>query len=167
MRRIFVVRVEDDDPELRPHRHRLPQEEADRSRFADARRPQNGKMASDQFADVDFGGNGLVLAQPADFDALAPSKRIDGPKVVGTDSVRGRAEGGKRAHAAMKVRRAGRIVDNFAGQLDRDAGGVDLRRRPSTVVSLDVAYRADQTRGLVDYGDQMSDRPVFFACLER
>jgi hypothetical protein len=72
-------------------------------------------MTPDQFADVDFGGDGLVLAQPADFDALAPPKRIDGPKIVGADAVRGRAEGGKRAHATMEVRRARRIVDNFAG----------------------------------------------------
>ena len=95
MRRIFVVRIKDDDPELRPHRHRFPQQEADRSRLADAGRPQNGEMTPDQFADVDFGGDRLVLAQAADFDPLAASKRVDGPKIVGADAVRGRAKGRK------------------------------------------------------------------------
>ena len=79
-------------------------------------------MTPDQFADVDFRGDRLVLAQPADFDPLAPPKRVDGPKIFGADAVRGRAQGRERAYAAMEVRRAGRIVDNFAVQLDPSRG---------------------------------------------
>ena len=110
-------------------------------------------MTPDQFADVDFRRDRLVLAQPADFDPLAPPKRVDGPKIVGADTVRSRAQGGERAYAAMEVRRSGRIVDNLAVQLDRHAGGVDLRRRPPAIVSLDVADGADKTRGLVNDRD--------------
>jgi hypothetical protein len=153
MRRVFVVRVKDDDPELRPHRNRLPQQKADRRGLADASRSQHGEVTPDQFADVDFRRDRLVLAQPADFDPLAPPKRVDGTKIVGADAVRGRAQGGERAYAAVEVRRSGRIVDNLAVQLDRHAGGVDLRRRPPAVVGLDVADRADKTRGLVNDGD--------------
>ncbi len=67
----------------------------------------------------------------------------------------------------MEVRRAGRIVDNLAGELDCYAGDVDLRRRPPAVVSFDVADGADQSRGLVNDGDQMADRPVLFTRTER
>ena len=63
-----------------------------------------------------------------------PSKCIDGPKIVGADAMRRRAQRGKRADAAMEVRRAGSIVDNLAVQLDRHAGGVNRRRRPPAVV---------------------------------
>ena len=49
-------------------------------------------MTPDQFADVDLRRDCLVLAQPADFDALAPAKRIDGPKIVGADAMSGRAQ---------------------------------------------------------------------------
>src|SRR5271163_2745146 len=94
MRRVFIVRVKDDDPELRPHCNRLPQQKADRSGLADASRSQHGEVTPDQFADVDFRRDRLVLAQPADFDPLAPSKRGDGPKIVGADAVRSRAREG-------------------------------------------------------------------------
>ena len=160
MGRVFVVRIKDDDAELRPHRQRLFQQEADRSRLADAGRPQNGEMTPDQFADVDLRRDVLVLAQPADFDPLPAAKRIDGPKIVGADAVRGRAQRGKRTHAAMEKRRAVSVVDNLAVQLDRHAGGVRLAFGPPAVIGLDLADRADQTRGPVHDGDEMADRPV-------
>src|SRR5271154_3034981 len=121
MRRVFIVRVKDDDPELGPHRNRLPQQKADRSGLADASRSQHGEVTPDQLANVDFRRDRLVLAQPADFDPLAPSKRVDGPKIVGADAVRSRAQGGERAYAAMEVRRSGRIADKTRGLVnDRD-----------------------------------------------
>ena len=94
--------VEDDDAQLGLHRHRLSQEQAHGRRLADPGRPQYGEMSPDQFTDVDFGGDGRVLAQSADFDGLSPAKTVDGAKMV--DGIRCAAapSEGKGTNAAME-----------------------------------------------------------------
>ena len=162
MGRVFVMRIKDDDPQLRPHGKRLLQQQTDRSRLANAGRSQNGEVTTDQFADVDLRGDLFVLAQPADFDALPAMKCVDRSKIARAYPVRGRAKRGKRAHAAMKKARAVGIVDNFAVELDPYAGGVRLAFGPPAVVGLDFADCADQTRAPVGDRDKMANRPLLF-----
>ena len=56
MSRIFIMRIKDDDAQLRPRGQRLLQQKTDRSRLAGPGRPQHSKVTPDQFADVDLAG---------------------------------------------------------------------------------------------------------------
>jgi hypothetical protein len=67
----------------------------------------------------------------------------------------------------MEERRAVGIVDDFAVQLDRDASRVGLAFGPPAVIGRNFADRAYQTRCPVNDGDEMADRPLLLACLER
>ena len=124
-------------------------------------------MTPNQFTDVDLCGNILILAQAADFDPPLTAKRVDGSKIVCTYAVRRRAKGGKRPHATIKKRRSVRTVDDFAVQLDRDASGVRLAFGPSAVIRRNFADGADQTRGSMHDGDEMTYRLILLARLQR
>ena len=167
MGRVFVVRVENNNSQLRHHGQRLLQKQADRGRLADAGRSQNSKVPPHQFADVNLRRDILVLAQPADLDALPAAKSVDGSEIICADSVRRRAQRGKRAHATMEKRRAIGIVDNFAVQLNCDPGGVGLVFGPSAVIGRNFANSAHQTRGPVNDRNEMANRPLLFVQLER
>src|ERR1700733_3391075 len=123
---VFVVRVENNNSQLRQYGQRLLQKEADGGRLADAGRSQNSKVSTHQFADVNLRRDVFVLAQSADLDALPATKSVDGSKIICADSVRRGAQRGKRAHATMEKRRAIGIVDNFAVQLNCARGGVGI-----------------------------------------
>ena len=167
MGRVFIVRVKDDDAELRPRGQRLLQQQAHRSGLADAGRSQNSKVPPHQFADVNLRGDIFVLAQPADLDALPAAKSVNGSEIIRADSVRRRAKGRERPNAAMKKRRSVRTVDNFAVQLDRNAGGVGLVFGPPAIVGRNFANSAHQTRSSAYDGDEMPYRPILLGRLQR
>ena len=66
----------------------------------------------------------------------------------------------------MKQKLASRLIDNLAIQLDRDPGVVDPCLRPSSVVRRDLAHDADDARGAVQDGDEVTDRPLLAARLQ-
>ena len=124
-------------------------------------------MSAAQFADVNLRRDILVLAQPADLDALSATKSVDGSEIICADSVRRGAQRGKRAHATMESRRAIGIVDNLAVQLNCDPGGVGLVFTPPAVIGRNFANSAHQTRCPVNDRNEMANRPLLFVQLER
>ena len=65
---IFVVRVDEEDPQVRPHLQNLTQDDGNPARFTDARAAEEGEMLAQHVIDIDVGGYRAVLLQMPDFD---------------------------------------------------------------------------------------------------
>ena len=65
---IFIMRIDQEDTEIRPGIEDLLQDDCDAARFADAGGADDGEMPADQEIDVDVNVDVRVLLQRADID---------------------------------------------------------------------------------------------------
>ena len=67
---VFVVNVEQEDPQIRPRLQNFVQQQRHAGRFADAGRAEHGKMLGQHFLDIDIGDDRRILLQGADIDLV-------------------------------------------------------------------------------------------------
>ena len=159
-RREFVVRVEDQDAQVRPRFDRLAQQQCDGGRLADAGRADDREVAVQRFVDRDAGVDRLVLRKLPDDDRAAACEVVDRGQVAGADAVCDRADIGIVGDAAVEDRLAiVRIVANLADQLDADLDGVAAAGCPLQVGFVDCEDQADRARRLEIDRHHLADRP--------
>ena len=125
---VFVVNVEQEDPQVRPRLQDFVEQQRHAARFADAGRAEHREMLGEHFLDIDIGDDGRILLQGADIDLVRSGRRIDRAKLLIGDQVDGVADGRIVGDAALEfgaVRRA----EDFAEQIDRGAGDVVVGSR--------------------------------------
>ena len=132
---IFIVRIEDDDPELRPDGDGFLSSRLTAVVLPTPVDPRTAKWRPISSLTSISAGIASFWLNSADLDALSPPETVDSPKIVGAYPVCGRAEGGKRANAAMENGRARGVVNDLAVQLERYEAVLtpDSRHRPSLV----------------------------------
>ena len=117
---IFVVHVEQEDAQVRPRLQDFIEQQRHAGRFADAGRPQHGKMLRQQFFDIDIGDHRRVLLQRADIDLVGAVRRVHGAQLVAGNQLDRVADRGIGGDAAQKL--GARAVGDLAEQIDRGAG---------------------------------------------
>ena len=79
---VFVVRIEQEDAQVRPRFENLLQDDGDAARLADAGGAEDGEMPAHQLIDVDVDGDIRILLQVADMGAIGVGRAIDQPQHV-------------------------------------------------------------------------------------
>jgi len=74
---VFVVYVEQENPQIRPRLENLVQQQRHAARFADAGRAEHREVLTEHLLDVDIGDDGLILLQGADIDLIRSGRGID------------------------------------------------------------------------------------------
>lgn len=85
--RKFIVRIENEDTQLRVSLDRLVQQQGDSGGLAHARRSNDGEMFRQHLLDVDGGTDRVVLRQLADDTAVALAAVVDLGKVSRADAM--------------------------------------------------------------------------------
>ena len=85
-------------------------------------------MLAEHFLDIDIGNDGLILLQGSDVDLIRTRRGVDRSKLLIGDQVDGVADGRIVCDAALKFG-AYRGPEDFAEQIDRGAGDIDVRGR--------------------------------------
>lgn len=89
--RKFIVRIENEDTQLRVRLDRLVQKKGDGGGFAHARRADDGEMFRQHLLDVDGRANRVVLRQLTNDACVSLAAVIDLGKVSRADAMRDRA----------------------------------------------------------------------------
>ena len=106
--RIFVVAVEQEQPQVRPRIEDLAQDQRDAARFADAGGAEHREMLAQHFVHIDVGADRGVLLQVADVDRVGAGDVVDQPQLVARDQRRRIADRRIVGDAALEVVRAAR-----------------------------------------------------------
>jgi hypothetical protein len=125
---VLVVNVEQENSQIRPRLENLVQQQRDAGRFADAGRAKYREMLGEQLLDIDIGDDRGVLLQGADVDLIRSNRCIDRAKVLMGDHVDVVTDGRIVGDAALKFRPL-RSTEDFAEQVDRGGGDIDVRGR--------------------------------------
>ena len=143
---ILVVRVDQEDAEVRPLLEDLRQQNGDAVRFADAGGADHGEVLGDELLDVDLGGNGRVLLQRADVRRPGTGAVVDQPQLAVAHQHRGLADHRIFGDAALEIGGARGARLDFADQ---------IHPRGAAAIGILVALRA-----LGNFGDQADDDGV-------
>src|SRR3984885_11597379 len=125
---VFVVNVEQEYPQVRPCFKNFVEQQRYAARFADAGAAEYREVLGEHFLDIDIGDHGPVLLQRADGDLIRSGRCINRAKLLIVDQVDDIADGGIVGDAALKFG-ALRSAEDFAEQVDRGAGDVNVRSR--------------------------------------
>ena len=125
---IFVVNVEQENPQMRPRLEDFVQQQRHAAGFADAGGAQHREVLGEHFLDIDIGDDGGVLLQGADIDLVGSGRRIDRAKFLIGDQLDGVADGRIVGDAALEFG-ALRPAEDFAEQIDPGAGDVEVGGR--------------------------------------
>jgi hypothetical protein len=125
---IFVMHVEQENPQVRPCLEDFVQQQRYAGRFADAGRAEHGEMLREHLFDIDIGEDGRVLLQGADIDLVRSARGIDRSQLLAGNQFDIVADGRIIGDAALEFG-AIRYAENLAEQIDRGAGDVDVGGR--------------------------------------
>ena len=126
---IFVMRIDQENPQVRSRHQNLLQDHGDAGGFADAGGAENCEMLVEQFVDIDHGGDFRVLMQRADLRRML-DRGVDQTQFVAGHQQCRFADHRIFGDAARKGRRTGLLLQ-FAEQIDmRDAGRCALPAVP-------------------------------------
>ena len=101
---VFVVRVDQEDAEVRLLLQDLGQDERDRRRLADAGGAEDGEMLAQQLLEIDVGGDCRIEPQTPDLDGLAMLDAVDDGDVAGAKARDEVADRRIARHAALERR---------------------------------------------------------------
>ncbi len=143
---IFVVRIDQEDAQVRPRVENLLQDDGDAARLADAGGAENGEVAADQIVDVDMHRDVGVLLQVADMGAIVVGKAVDGAQVVFGHELGAVADIGIVGDAALEVLAAVLADAQFADQVE-----------PRQLAEAGRRACGCRQRLLADFGDHPDD----------
>ena len=118
---VFVVRVDQEDAQVRPHLQDLAQDDGNAARLADARAAEQGEVLAQHVVDLDAGADGAVLLQLPDVDRVGAGRVVDPPQPVASEQIDLVADDGIFGDAALKANGAALALLELAEQVD--AGG--------------------------------------------
>src|SRR6185312_782223 len=138
---VFVVRVDQEDAQVRARLQDFLQDDGDTARLADAGRAEDGEVAADHLVDVDMDGDVLVLLQRADLRAVAGRAAVDDAQLALAEHGGGVADG--------------RIVGDAA----REAAGDHLADEIEAGDLAELGAAGGGAHGLLgDLGDETDDQ---------
>ena len=154
---VFVVRVDQEDAQVRARPLQLVQDDRDARGLADAGGAEHGKVPADQLGAVEVAADAGILLQVPDIDRARAGQLVDDAQ-VGVRHHRGAvADRGIVRDATLEARAAAAIAHDLAHQVElrgRDKALVDCVARD---VDRDVGDQADEARrGAVD-GKEFAD----------
>ena len=152
---IFVVRVDQEDAQVRPRVENLLQDDGDAARFADAGGAENGEMAADQIVDIDVHADVGILLQVADMGVIAVGAAVDQAKLAFAEQHGVVADGRILGDAALETAAVRLGQPDFAEQVE--AGDLAERLRGRRLLA-DFGDHADDQRRPGDQADEFSDR---------
>jgi hypothetical protein len=120
---VFVMHVEQENPQVRPGFENFVQQQRYAARFADAGRAEHREVLGKHLLDIDIGDDGRILLQGSDIDLVRSGRRIDRAKFLIADQLDRIADGWVVGDAALEFR-AVRYSKNFTEQIDRSGSDV-------------------------------------------
>jgi hypothetical protein len=157
--REFIVRIENEDTQLRVRLDRLVQKQRDGGGLAHARRADDGEMFGEHLGNADGGVDRIVLRQPADGAGVALTAVVNLGKIAGADAMRHRTEIGVTGNAGGKALAAVLGAIDFANQFNLDQQPVRPVRRPVVLAGSHGKNQRRHTARTHFDGDQASDGP--------
>lgn len=137
---VFVVRVDQEDAQIRPRLEDLLQDNGNATRFADAGSAENGEVPADHMVYVHMNGDVRILLQRADLGAVARRATVDDPQLAISEHGSGVTDG--------------RIIGHAARELADDDLADEVESRHLAEVG---AIRGRSQRLLADLGDKTDD----------
>ena len=130
---IFVVRIDQEDAQVRARIEDLLQNDGDAARLADAGSADDSEMPAHQLVDVDVNADLGILLQVADMRMIGIGRAVDQPQFALGEQQRAVADIWIFHDAALEARRAAVAGTNLADQIEaRDSSigrGTGRRRR--------------------------------------
>src|SRR5262245_22239465 len=140
---VLVVRVDQQDAQVRARLHDLAQDQRDRARLAGPGAAENREVLAHHVVDVDIGADRVVLLQVSDVDRVGPGGVENDPQFIVSDRDDDAADPRIDHHAALEVSAAGLVVDQLAEQIHlADSGGLLW---PSATLPRDTSQSAPIT----------------------
>ncbi len=123
---VFVMRIDEENAQVRPRPQDLAQDNGDAARLADTGGAENGKMLVEQFVDVDHRLNARILTQRSEMSGVR-FIAVDQPQLFVTHQQGWLADDRIIGNAAREHPDA-IMVTHFSEQIDLcDAGAADAR----------------------------------------
>ncbi len=165
---IFVVRIDQEDAQVRARVEDLLQNDGDAARLADAGGADDGEMPAHQLVDVDVHADFGVLLQVADMRMVGVGRAIDQPQLALGEQQRAVADVRIFHDAALELRRAAFAGTNLADQIEaRDfAIGRSAARRHHGLLA-DIGDQPDGQHFAGHHAHEFSDRRMFAAVAAR
>ena len=157
----FVVRVEDQDTQIRIGLDRLVKQQGDGGGLADAGSADDGEMLLQHGGNVDRRVEALVLRQLADDAHVLLAGVVDHREVRGADAVGDGAEIGIVGDAGGEFLMAIRADANLAQKFDLDAEDRVVLLRPVLLVGGHGIDECDDAVAADGDGDEPADDPQF------
>ena len=154
---IFVVRVDQEDPQVRPRLLKLVQDDRDARGLADAGGAEHGEVLADHVGAVDVAADAVVLLQVADVDRAGSGHLVDDAQLRVRQHGGAVADHGIVRNAALEARAAGGVAHDLAHQVElggRDEALVPGARRD---FDRDVGDQADQERFAAGNREELAD----------
>jgi hypothetical protein len=145
---VLVVRVDQEDAQIRPHLEHLAQDDGDAARLADARAAEQREVLAQHVLDLDAGADRGVLLQPADVDGIGAGGVVEQAQPVAAEQLDCVADDGIVGDAALEADGAALALLQLAEQVDAGRQ-LALGLLPAAV---DVGDHAD------DRGSHCADR---------
>ena len=143
---IFVVRIDQENAQIRPRLENLLQNDGNAARLADAGGAENRKVAAHQLVDVDVDVDVRILLQVADMGAIGIGRAVDQLQLAFAEQHGAVADIGIFRDAALEARRAGLAGPDLADQIE-----------PRHLAVVLHAARSCHELLLADIGDQPDD----------
>ena len=154
---VFVVRIDQEDAQIRPLLQGLLQQKRNAVGLADAGGAEHGEVLAHQLLDVDLRRDGRVLLQHADIGRLAAPAAVDQPELAVAHQHRGLADRRIFGDAALEVGGARRARLDLADDVDlRGAAAVRILVARGPLGNL--GDHADGDDAAADDAEEFSDR---------
>ena len=165
---VFVVRVDQEEAQVRARIENLLQDDGDAARLADAGGADDGEMPAHQLVDVDVHADIGVLLQVADMGMVGIGAAVHQPQLARGEQQRAVADVGIFHDAALEARRAIFAGANLADQIEpRDfAVGRPAGRRRHRFLA-DIGDHADDDGLVGDHAHEFADRGMLAAAVAR
>ena len=100
---VFVVRVDQEDAQVRPHLQDLAQDDGNAARLADARAAEEGEVLAQHVVDLDASTDGAVLLELPDIDRVGAGRVVDPSQPFAAEQIDLVAYDGIFGNAALKA----------------------------------------------------------------
>jgi hypothetical protein len=161
---VFVVRVDDEDAQVRTRAKNFVQHQGDAGRLADAGRTQQGEVPTDQPVNVEVSADRVVLLQLPDIDGVS-TRHIEHRPQGGSAKEFGRiADGRIFLDAALEARAATVVRPDLTEQINR-AGRMARCGAGRRVVERNLGEHADHQRASGPDAEEPADTEALFLCL--
>ena len=142
---VLVVRVDQEDAQIRPHLQHLAQDDGDAARLADARAAEQREVLAQHVLDLDAGADRGVLLQPADVDRIGARRVVDQAQPLAAEQLDCVADDGVLETPRWKRSEPALALLELAEQID--AGG-----------QLAASFACRFLPAAIDVGDHADDR---------